>query len=93
MKKILFVTVTLVLTMSLYGQRRQVRPDWLLEKPEAGNSTYEYVIEHGIGLTEAAALEEAVNRIHQNYTRRLGQGIISSQSGVTLQEETFTVPF
>jgi hypothetical protein len=94
MKKIICLLFALLVALFVSAQnRQQIRPDWLLEKPVAGNSTYEYVVEHGIGLTESAALEEAINRIHQYYTRRLGQGINSTDTGVTLQKETYTIPF
>ena len=79
--------------LSVAAQRSQIRPDWLLEKPVAGNNTYEYVVEHGVGLTENAALEEAIHRIHQYYTRRLGQTIESTQDGVAVQRETYNIPF
>lgn len=94
MKKFSFLVVALLATLSAWAQnRQQIRPDWLLYKPVAGNSTYEYVVEHGVGLTESAALEEAINRIHQYYTRRLGQGINSTDAGVVLQNETYNIPF
>ena len=94
MKKIvIFVFVTLLAGATFAQNRQQIRPDWLLKKPEAGNPTYEYVVEHGMGLTEKDALDEAINRVHQYYTRRLGQKIESTQEGVTLQNETYTIPF
>lgn len=94
MKKIvIFVFATLLAGATFAQNRQQIRPDWLLKKPEAGNTTYEYVVEHGMGLTEKDALDEAINRVHQYYTRRLGQSINSGQEGVTLQNETYTIPF
>lgn len=94
MKKIvIFVFATLLAGAAFAQNRPQIRPDWLLKKPEAGNATYEYVIEHGVGLTEKDALDEAINRVHQYYTRRLGQSINSGQEGVTLQNETYSIPF
>lgn len=94
MKKFTILAVAMLATLSVLSQnRQQIRPDWLLYKPVAGNSTYEYVIEHGVGLTESAALEEAITRIHQYYTRRLGQGINSTDTGVVLQNETYHIPF
>ncbi len=94
MKKILFLVIIVLLSVSAFAQnRQQIRPDWLLKKPEAGNDTYEYVIEHGVGLTEKDALDEAINRVHQYYIHRLGQKIESSQEGVTAQTETYAIPF
>lgn len=94
MKKIIIFVFVVMAALSAMGQnKQQIRPDWLLKKPEAGNSTYEYVVEHGMGLTEKDALDEAINRIHQYYTRRLGQKIESTQSGVELQNESYTIPF
>lgn len=94
MKKYTFLIVVMLATLSVLAQnRQQIRPDWLLYKPVAGNSTYEYVVEHGVGLTESAAHEEAITRIHQYYTRRLGQGINSTDTGVVLQNETYNIPF
>ena len=94
MKKIvIFVFVVMAALSAMAQNKQQIRPDWLLKKPEAGNSTYEYVVEHGMGLTEKDALDEAINRIHQYYTRRLGQKIESTQNGVELQNESYTIPF
>lgn len=94
MKKIILIIFSMMVVLSVSAQKKQqVRPDWMLEKPVAGNATYEYVIEHGEGLTEKDALDEAINRIHQYYTRRLGQGIISTDTGVILQNGTYTIPF
>ena len=93
MKSKLMIMIAAFAALSVAAQRSQIRPDWLLEKPVAGNNTYEYVVEHGVGLTENAALEEAIHRIHQYYTRRLGQKIESTQDGVALQRETYNIPF
>lgn len=95
MKRIFIVALAILAAISASAQnkRQTIRPDWMLEKPQPGNSTYEYVIEHGEGLTEKDALDEAINRVHQYYTRRLGQGIKSGQDGVTLQNETYNIPF
>lgn len=94
MKKIVILVFVVMAALSAMAQnKQQIRPDWLLKKPEAGNSTYEYVVEHGMGLTEKDALDEAINRIHQYYTRRLGQKIESTQNGVELQNESYTIPF
>lgn len=95
MRKIFIVALAIFAAVSALAQnkRQTIRPDWMLEKPQPGNSTYEYVIEHGEGLTEKDALDEAVNRVHQYYIRRLGQGINSGQEGVTLQNETYNIPF
>lgn len=93
MRKTALLILTFGIAVVVFAQRPQIRPDWMLEKPAAGNGTYEYVIEHGVGLTETAALEEAIQHVHEYYIRRLGGGIISSQSGVTMQNETFSIPF
>lgn len=94
MKKIvIFVFATLLAWPALAQNRQQIRPDWMLEKPVAGNHTYEYVIEHGVGLTEKDALDEAINRVHQYYARRLGQSINMGQEGITQQNETYNIPF
>ena len=94
MRKYLFFVITVLLSLSAFAQnRQQIRPDWLLKKPEAGNNTYEYVIEHGEGLTEDDALDAASNRVHQYYIHRLGQQIESSKEGVNAQTETYAIPF
>lgn len=93
MKRFLMIALSSLCLLSIYAQHRQVRPDWLIEIPEAGNSTYDYVVEHGVGLTEKDARDEAINYIHQYYIQALGGGIESSERGITKQSETFHIPF
>ena len=92
MKRYFLLSCIVLMSVITFAQRRHVRPDWLIEKPQAGNKTYEYVVEHGVGLTESAALEEAVTHVHEYYVRRLGGRIESSQSGITRQTERYSIP-
>lgn len=91
MKRIIFITLVMMTSVCVIGQRRQIRPDWMFEKP-AGNSTYEYVIEHGVGATEKDAYDEAVTRVREYFIRKFGESIYNTNNGVKVIEDTYNIP-
>lgn len=91
MKRLYIISVFLLTITTLFAQRN-IRPDWLLEKPQDGRD-YVYVVEHGVGLDEQSAYQAAMQHVHESYTNRLGQAVVSSDKGYQKVDEVFNVPF
>lgn len=70
-RRILFLSLVLCLVQYVAAQSN-VRPEWVDRKPEAGNSTYIYVVERGGGKTVTAAVNDAMKKVMQTTMTRLG---------------------
>lgn len=50
-------------------------PRWVKKIPKAGNDTYRFVVETGMGTSEATALNKAMARVYQNAISSLGLSV------------------
>lgn len=92
MKKLLLVGLLVLLSFFCYSQQSpkkpEYRPDWLLEIPQATNSTYLYVVEHAEGETEREALNIAIARVFQTTANRIGQFVSTDEINKAVQVGT-----
>lgn len=90
MKKILFLGLLVIVSMSVMGQPRkpEYRPDWVYNTPNPGNATYLYVVEHGEGATKREALNQAIARVFQSTANRIGQFVSTDEINRAVQAGT-----
>lgn len=90
MKKILFLGLLVIVSMSVMGQPRkpEYRPDWVYNTPHPGNATYLYVVEHGEGATKREALNQAIARVFQSTANRIGQFVSTDEINRAVQAGT-----
>lgn len=86
MKQIILVTLAVALSFCTAAQ--QGLPQWTHTTPKAGNQTYLYVCEQGIGNSQQEALNIALSRVFQTTANRIGQPFDSQKLGEALQRET-----
>ena len=91
MKTRLILFTFCAITLQLYAQK-QIRPDWLMEKPEASNSTFRYAVITGMGDTQEEALQDAQERIYDNIIGYLGEGFNVTNKGITKKERGYNIP-
>lgn len=66
----------------------EYRPDWCYQTPQPENSTYLYVVEHGVGLSQRDAINQAIARVFQNTANRIGQFVSTDEINRAVQEGT-----
>ena len=98
MKKAFFVAIsTLLIACCAVAQQA---PQWVFKLPKAGNQTYLYVCEQGIGHTQQEAYNNALTRVFQSTANRIGQPFDSGKlaealrSGTSLEviSRTYNIP-
>ena len=85
MKRSILFTITLLVACCAMAQQA---PQWTYTTPKAGNETYLYVCEQGIGTTQQEALNVALSRVFQTTANRIGQPFDSRQLSESLQNGT-----
>lgn len=88
MKKILFLVLLLGCAITVLAQRPrkpEFRPDWTYRTPSPENATYLYVVEHGEGLSQREAMNQAIARVFQSTANRIGQFVSTEEINRSLQ--------
>ena len=70
MKRTFFIVLSLLVACCAVAQQA---PQWTRTTPKAGNQTYLYVCEQGIGNSQQEALNIALSRVFQTTANRIGQ--------------------
>lgn len=85
MKKAILIIYSLLVACCSFGQQA---PQWIYRLPVAGNQTYLYVCEQGIGLTQMEAMNVALARVFQSTANRIGQPFDSGKLNDALSRGT-----
>ena len=97
MKRLFFIIITMTVACCAAAQQA---PQWVFKTPKAGNDTYMYVCEQGIGYSQKEAYNIALTRVFQSTANRIGQPFDSQKleaalrSGTSLEviSRTYNIP-
>lgn len=85
MKRTFFFTLALLVACCAVAQQA---PQWVFKTPKAGNDTYLYVCEQGIGYSQQEAYNIALTRVFQSTSNRIGQPFDSQKLETALRNGT-----
>lgn len=85
MKRILCIAIVALITSATMAQDK---PQWTYDTPKAGNSTYLFICEQGIGYSQEGAYNIALTRVFQSTANRIGQPFDSQKLEAALRNGT-----
>ena len=85
MKRFFFIIITMMVACCATAQQA---PQWVFKTPKAGNATYMYVCEQGIGYSQKEAYNIALTRVFQSTANRIGQPFDSQKLEAALRSGT-----
>lgn len=90
MKKNVLTLCCVCLSVLSFAQMQKpvFRPDWMIKTPRPENATFLYVVEHGEGLTQREALNQAIGRVFQSTANRIGQVVSTDEINRAVQAGT-----